>query len=130
MDFYKSRKFAYAAGTLLAAIVLMVLPSLVELDPATRDMLDEMLPLIFVLGFLVIGGHTATDLIATWREGVSGKNLQEALHDLIDAVVPGSPSITVVATGDDPEATASAIAKGIARSIPPVREVNIGDRPK
>jgi hypothetical protein len=102
--FWKSRKFAYAAGTLLAAIVLTMLPSIVDLDAATRAMLDEALPLIFVLGFLVIGGHTATDLLATWREGVPSKDLATGLHDLIDTfrdlLAPGEIEVINPETGE------------------------------
>lgn len=92
-DFWKSRKFAYSMGTLLAAIVLALLPSVAELDPATRGMLEEMLPLIFVIGALIIFGHSATDIAATWRQGVAGKDWQTALHDLIDALAPGEIEI-------------------------------------
>ena len=84
--FYTSRKFAYALGTFLASLVLALLPALVELDAETTDMLETMLPLIFVIGALVITGHTVTDVMAVWKEGVKYKTLQEAAHDLIDAV--------------------------------------------
>lgn len=84
--FYKSRKFAYALGTFLAALVLVVLPMAVELDPEVTGMLEEMLPLVFVIGIMLITGHTITDVMAIWREGVIGKELKEAAHDLIDAL--------------------------------------------
>lgn len=84
--FYTSRKFAYAVGTLLASLVLALLPAVVELDAATTEMLETMLPMIFVIGALVITGHTVTDVMAVWKEGVKYKTLQEAAHDLIDAI--------------------------------------------
>ena len=87
--FYTSRKFAYALGTFLASLVLALLPALVDLDAETSDMLESMLPLVFVIGALVITGHTVTDVMAVWKEGVAYKSLQEAAHDLIDAVPLG-----------------------------------------
>lgn len=84
--FWQSRKLAYALGTALAAAVLAFLPQFVTLDPETQELLSEMLPLIFVIGFSLIFGHTVTDVVAIWREGVQGKPLVEALKDLIDAI--------------------------------------------
>ena len=86
--FYKSRKLAYALGTFLAALVVALLPTLgLALEPETVDMLGEMLSLVFVLGFLAIAGHTATDIAAQWREGVVAKGLDEAAHDLLEALL-------------------------------------------
>lgn len=84
--FWKSRKFVYALGTALAALVLAFLPEVVVLDPETQDLLGEMLPLVFVIGLSVILGHTVTDVAAIWRSGVQGKPLADALKDLIDAL--------------------------------------------
>lgn len=89
--FWKSRKFIYAAGTFLAALVLTILPMVVELEQETLDLLDQMLPLVFVIGLALIGGHTATDLVAIWQEGVVGKELAQAAHDLIDALSDSDP---------------------------------------
>ena len=86
--FWKSRKLAYALGTFLAALVVALLPTLgLALEPETVDMLGEMLSLVFVLGFLAIAGHTATDIAAQWREGVVAKGLDEAAHDLLEALL-------------------------------------------
>lgn len=84
--FYTSRKFAYALGTFLAALLLVALPLVADVTPETMEMLKTMLPLVFVIGILVITGHTVTDVMAVWTEGVQYKDLRTAAHDLIDAV--------------------------------------------
>ena len=83
---WKSRKLVYSLGTVLAALVLTFLPQLVTLDPETEALLSDVLPMVFVIGLSLIAGHTVTDLMALWKEGVAGKPLAEALHDLIDAI--------------------------------------------
>lgn len=84
--FYKSKKFLYALATFLATLALAALPIVVSLDDETAAMLEEMLPLVFVMGALVIAGHTVTDVMAVWREGVPPKDLRRAAHELIDAL--------------------------------------------
>ncbi len=85
--FYRSRKLAYALGTLVAALIIVVLPTLgLNLEPETVDLLSDMLPLVFVLGFLTITGHTVTDIAAQWKEGVAAKSIEEALQLLLDAL--------------------------------------------
>lgn len=84
--FYKSKKFLYALATFLAALVIAALPMIVSLDDDTLAMLEQMLPLVFVMGALVIAGHTVTDVMAVWREGVVSKDLRQAAHELIDAL--------------------------------------------
>lgn len=84
--FYKSKKFLYALATFLAALVIAALPMVVSLDDDTAAMLEEMLPLVFAMGALLIAGHTITDVMAVWREGVPPKDLRRAAHDLIDAL--------------------------------------------
>lgn len=88
--FYRSRKFAYALGTFLAALLLVALPMVAEVDGETMEMLKTMLPLVFVVGILVITGHTVTDVMAVWTEGVQYKDLRTAAHDLIDAAASES----------------------------------------
>lgn len=84
--FYKSKKFAYAVGTFLAALVVAVMPMIASLDAETLDMLETMLPVIFVIGALLITGHTVTDVAAVWMEGVKFKALKEAAGDLLESV--------------------------------------------
>jgi len=101
--FYKSKKFLYALATFLAALVIAALPMVVSLDDDTAAMLEEMLPLIFVMGALLIAGHTVTDVMAVWRDGVPPKGLRQAAHDLIDALPlaeqgPGDVKLTGGAT--------------------------------
>lgn len=88
--FYRSRKFAYALGTFLAALLLVALPLVAEVNDETMEMLKTMLPLVFVIGILVITGHTVTDVMAVWTEGVQYKDLRTAAHDLIDAAASES----------------------------------------
>lgn len=84
--FYKSKKFVYAVGTLLAALVIAVLPMAVDLDANTVDMLEAMLPLVFVIGAMVITGHTVTDIMAVWSEGVKTKDLKTALLEMVEVL--------------------------------------------
>lgn len=82
--FWTSRKFAYAAGTFLAALIVAVLPW-AGVPSDTVIMLHDMLPYVCVGGFLLLTGHTATDLVSL-LVGVQPKQLAQAAHDLIDAV--------------------------------------------
>lgn len=84
--FYRSKKFLYALATFLAAAVIAALPMVVALDDETVAMLEQMLPLVFVMGALVIAGHTVTDVMAVWREGVASTDLRQAAHELIEAL--------------------------------------------
>lgn len=100
--FYRSRKFAYALSTFLASALLMLLPTLVELDEATAAMLDEYVPLVVAVGVLLILGHTVTDVTALLRDRPVRAPLDQAAHELIDAVAggeeaPSPASITVQA---------------------------------
>lgn len=104
--FWKSRKLAYALGTFLAALVVAVLPTLgLNLEPETVDMLGDMLALVFVLGFLAIAGHTVSDITVQWREGIMAKGLDDAAHELLEALFelldeePEAPPVEV-AVGD------------------------------
>jgi len=89
--FYMSKKFVYALSTLLAAIVLAVLPSVVTLDGVTVAMIEDMLPAALGLGFFVICGHTLSDAIVLSR-GVENKPLPDAAHDFVDALPLGEKS--------------------------------------
>lgn len=44
-SFVRSRKLAYALGTFLAALVLAVLPTFVDLEPETLEALEDVLHL-------------------------------------------------------------------------------------
>lgn len=119
--FWKSRKLAYALGTFLAALVVALLPTLgLALEPETVDMLGEMLSLVFVLGFLAIAGHTATDIAAQWQEGVVAKGLDEAAHDLLEALFE--------LLDDKPDAPEQLLAEPPAPEV--AREVELGDAAK
>lgn len=83
---WKGKKFAYALGTFVAALVVAILPAAFDMDAATVDMLESVLPLVFVIGALAITGHTLTDIMAVWKEGVQAKSWPEAGHDLIDVI--------------------------------------------
>lgn len=108
--FLQSRKLAYALGTFLAALVLTLLPTLVDLEPETLDALETMLPLVFVTGVAALFGHTITDVAHQWKEGVAGKGLEDAAHDLLEALFE-------LLDEDEPDAPTPEVAK----------EVELGD---
>lgn len=85
--FWKSRKFGYAVGTFLASLVLALLSSVEGVSPDVQAALAGMLPTALVMGVLLITGHTITDVVALWRDGVAGKELKDAVVDLIDAIL-------------------------------------------
>ena len=118
--FYKSRKLAYALGTFLAALVLTLLPTLVDLEPETLDALETMLPLVFVTGVAALFGHTFTDVAHQWKEGVAGKGLEDAAHDLLEALFE--------LLDDKPDAPEQLLAEPPAPEV--AREVELGDAAK
>jgi len=85
--FWKSRKFGYAAGTLAASLILALLSSVEGVSPDVQAALADMLPTVLVMGILLITGHTVTDVVAIWKEGVEAKDLRDAIVDLIDAIM-------------------------------------------
>jgi len=85
--FWKSKKFVYALATFLAALVVSILPLFSsDMNQETVDMLQQMLPLIFAVGLLIITGHTVTDVMYIWKEGLTFKNLKDATHELVEAI--------------------------------------------
>lgn len=111
-SFIRSRKLAYALGTFLAALVLALLPTFADVEPETLDALETMLPLVFVTGVAALFGHTITDVAHQWKEGVAGKGLEDAAHDLLEALF----ELLDESKPDAPEA--------------PPREVVVGDAAK
>lgn len=109
-SFYKSRKLAYALGTFLAALVLTLLPTLVDLEPETLDALETMLPLVFVTGVAALFGHTFSDVAHQWKEGVTAAGMEDAAHDLLEALFE-------LLDEDEPDAPTPEVAK----------EVELGD---
>jgi hypothetical protein len=85
--FWKSRKFGYALGTLLASLAVTLLSSVEGIAPDVQAALAGFLPTILVMGVLLITGHTITDVVALWRDGVAGKELKDAIIELIDAIL-------------------------------------------
>jgi hypothetical protein len=85
--FWKSRKFGYALGTLLASLAVALLSSIEGVSPDVQAALAQFLPTIMVMGVLLITGHTITDVVALWRDGVAGKELKDAIIELIDAIL-------------------------------------------
>jgi hypothetical protein len=88
-DFWKSRKFAYALGTLIAAVLVALLSGVQGITPEQVNMLQAILPGVLVIGSLVIFGHTATDVVATWREGVPFVEWEDALMEVIKEALAG-----------------------------------------
>lgn len=85
--FWKSRKFGYALGTLLASLAVTLLSSVEGIAPDVQAALAGFLPTILVMGVLLITGHTITDVVAIWRDGVAGAELKDAIIELIDAIL-------------------------------------------
>lgn len=85
--FWKSRKFGYALGTLLASLAVALLSSVEGVSPDVQAALAQFLPTILVMGVLLITGHTITDVVALWRDGIAAKELRDALVDLLDALM-------------------------------------------
>ena len=85
--FWKSKKFIYALATLIAAIIVAVLPSVATLDAETDAMLKDVLPGVLAIGIALIAGHTITDVTAIWSNRPAYQPLQPAAHDLINATV-------------------------------------------
>ncbi|MBI5957526.1 MAG: hypothetical protein HY866_02250 [Chloroflexi bacterium] len=86
--FFQSKKFVYALCVFLAQLLLVALPSVVQLDPDQMDMLSNMIPTVFVIGGLVITGHAATDIAYAWLNRVPASELTIAAHNLVDAFQP------------------------------------------
>jgi len=84
--FWKSRKFGYALGTLLATLLLQLLANIEGVSPEVQQALADFLPTVLVMGVLLITGHTITDVVALWKEGVAAKDLRDALVDLLDTL--------------------------------------------
>lgn len=85
--FWQSRKFGYALGTLLASLAVTLLSSVEGIAPDVQAALAGFLPTILVMGVLLITGHTITDVVAIWRDGVAGAELKDAIIELIDAIL-------------------------------------------
>lgn len=85
--FWRSRKFGYAVGTLLAALLLRLLASVDGISPDVRAALTDFIPTVIVMGVLLITGHTVTDVIALWKEGVQAVNLRDAVLEVIEVLL-------------------------------------------
>ena len=82
---WKSKKFVIALAGFAGALVLALLPQVFALDAATQAALLDLLPQVFVVALFLITGHTLMDAL-TVAKGVQGVSLQQAAHDLIDAL--------------------------------------------
>lgn len=87
--FYQSKKFVYALATFLAALVVWLMPMIVDMQQEQIDMLNTMLPGVLAVGIALIAGHSATDIIAIWVNGVQAKPVKEAVQDLVEAIPLG-----------------------------------------
>jgi hypothetical protein len=83
--FWKSKKFIYALATLIAALIVALLPSVTTLDAQTDAMLRDVLPGVLAMGIAVIAGHTLTDVTAIWFNRPIHQPLATAAHAMIDA---------------------------------------------
>lgn len=85
--FYKGKKFVYALSGIITALVLAILPSVVELEPDTVDMLQTMLLPVLAITFLVITGHGVQDAISS-VQGLQNPTIGAAIIDMIAAMQP------------------------------------------
>jgi hypothetical protein len=83
--FYASKKFAYAAVTVLASLVLALLPAALELDATQTETLNEIVPYLLGLGFALIGGHSIMDALSM-AKGVQVPDISEAIEELKNAI--------------------------------------------
>lgn len=84
---FASRKFIYALTGVIVALVLALLPSVVDLEPETVTMIEDVLPQLILVILLVIGGHTLSDAIHTAKTNpVEQADLVDTVHSLIDEV--------------------------------------------
>jgi hypothetical protein len=88
--FWTSRKFSYAAATLLSAVILAALPSVIRLDAATEALLRDLLPGVLAVGIALITGHTITDVVAIWSARPADQTPADAAAALIDLAANGS----------------------------------------
>ena len=85
--FWKSKKFAYTLGTFLAALIVWLLPQVIDMTPEQLEMLNTILPGVFVTGVMLLLGHTATDIVFTWKGGVQSKEFKDAVIDVVVEVM-------------------------------------------
>lgn len=83
--FYKSKKFAYAVTMLIASVAVALLPAALNLDAAQTSTLNEIVPLIIVFGYLLIGGHSVMDALSM-AKGAQVPSVSDAVDDVIDAI--------------------------------------------
>ena len=81
--FWKSRKFGYTVGTLLASLLIALLAGVEGVTPETKAALADVLPGVMTLGALLVLGHTVTDSVAVYKEGVPALDLKDALQDVV-----------------------------------------------
>lgn len=99
--FYTSKKFAYAAFTILASVAVILLPVALDLDATQTEQLNEIVPWLLGFGFALIGGHSVMDALSM-AKGVQIPDLEEAYNNLKDAITnPHPPSNATAGRGAD-----------------------------
>ena len=88
----------------------------IELDPTLYSATSR----TFVGRVAALFGHTITDVAHQWREGVTGKGLEDAAHDLLEALFE--------LLDDKPDAPEQLLAEPPAPEV--AREVELGDAAK
>lgn len=83
--FYMSKKFVYAAISLVAAVIVAILPTALELDEEQTKTLNEIVPVVLAFGFALIGGHTIMDALSM-AKGAQLPGVSDAIQELIDAI--------------------------------------------
>lgn len=94
---FASKKFVYAVTSIIMYLVVAYLPALtaefgLSLSPETLDQINANMPLVLVLGFALLGGHTLMDALSMYT-GYQPKTLNESGHDVIDELLPAPASM-------------------------------------
>lgn len=104
--FWKSRKFGYTLGTLLAALLLALLGSVDGVDADVQAALNQFMPTVIVMGVLLVTGHTITDVAHTYAEGVAGVELKDAILEFMETILDAILEVE----DDEDEGDAGALA--------------------
>jgi hypothetical protein len=85
MDFWKSRKFAYAVTMLFASLLIAFVPVAFDLDAEQADVFYKLVPLAAGMGFYLMIGHTVMDAYSI-AKGLEIPKIADAVDLVIDAV--------------------------------------------
>jgi hypothetical protein len=89
---FKSKKFVYAVTSVVMFLVVAYLPALsaeigLTLSVGTLKTINDNAPLILVLGFALIGGHSIQDALSLWGGYQPSPVLKDAIKDILDELL-------------------------------------------